>query len=100
MIAKQIYLNNHEHHILQQQAKMLGVSENSLLQDTLRQALHNFETEPLDVIQPSSTLIDEAFIEDLLALMQDIAKNYRFPKGYRFNRHQMYAEDDRYQRFS
>lgn len=75
MIAKQVYLNNREHH-------------------------NHFETEPLDVIQPSSTLVDESFIEDLLALMQDIAKNYRFSKGYRFNRHRMYEEDDRYQRFS
>jgi hypothetical protein len=94
MIRKQLYITREQERILKDRAREEGLTEAEIVREALDRHLRH----------KSSLLIPEhrrQALEKLLAMSEEVARRHRFPKGYKFNRVELYAErEDRWSRDS
>ncbi len=85
MIRKQLYITREQDRALKKYAREQGASE----AEVVREALDRHLWPEADPVLPAHR---RKALEELLAANEEIAKHHRFPKGYRFNREELYAE--------
>lgn len=85
MVRKQLYITREQDRALKQRAREQGASE----AEVVREALDRHLRSQAGPVLPKHR---RKALEDLLAANEEIAKHHRFPKGYRFNRNDLYAE--------
>jgi hypothetical protein len=90
MIRKQLYLEEAQERALKQRAKSLGISEAEVVRRALDDALSSKQ-----VKKPRS----HQAIEDFLERAERISAEHRTAAGYRFNRQELYEEDERFRRW-
>jgi hypothetical protein len=90
MIRKQLYITREHERALKDRARAEGLTEAEIVREALDRHLR----------PESSPVIPEhrrQALEKLLALNEDIARRHHFPKGYTFNREELYTErEDRW----
>lgn len=90
MIRKQLYITREQNRALKKHARDQGASEAEVVREALDRHLRP-EASPVLPAHRRKAL------EELLAANEEIAKHHRFPKGYRFNREELYAHrEDRW----
>jgi hypothetical protein len=90
MVRKQLYITHEQDRALKEQAREEGLSEAEIVREALDRHLR----------RQSGPVIPEGrrkAIEELLAMSDEIARAHRFPKGYKFDREELYAtREDRW----
>ena len=90
MIRKQLYITREQDRALKKRARQEGASE----AEVVREALDNHLRPEAGPVLPAHQC---KVLEGLLAANEKIAAHHRFPKGYRFNREELYADrEDRW----
>ncbi len=90
MIRKQLYLEEAQDKALKQRAKELGVSEAEVVRRALDEALHG---------ERRTNLAARQALESFLERANELAKTSSLPEGYRFDRQDLYEEDERFKRW-
>ncbi len=93
MVRKQLYLEEAQDQALKVRARELGISEAELVRRALDQTLGASSASPLAGRRQGV----------LAALFEDadrLARTHRLPEGYRFNRNELYEDDERFTRWN
>ena len=85
MIRKQLYITRDQDRALKQRARQEGASEAEVVREALDRHLR-------PEVAPALPAHRRQALEELLAANEEIARDHRFPLGYRFNRDELYAE--------
>ncbi len=92
MIRKQLYITPEQDRALKDHARKQGLSEAEIVREALDRHLRR-ETDPLF---PQDR---RRLVEELIQGNRRLAEQLRFPRGYKFNREELYAEREE-RRFS
>lgn len=90
MIRKQLYLEETQERALKERAKNLGISEAEVVRRALDNALSGKKAK-----KPRS----RQAIDDFLERAERLSAEHRPVAGYRFNRQELYEEDERFRRW-
>jgi hypothetical protein len=85
MVRKQLYITREQERALKERAGEEGVTEAEIVREALDRHLRR-ESGPV-IPEHRRRAVDE-----LLAMTEEVARHHRFPKGYRFDRLELYAE--------
>jgi hypothetical protein len=90
MVRKQLYIAHEQDRALKEQAREEGLSEAEIVREALDRHLR----------RRSGPVIPEgrrSAVEELVAMSEEVARDHRFPKGYKFNREELYTtREDRW----
>ncbi len=92
MVRKQLYLEESQDQALKHRAKELGISEAEVVRRALDQAFRRTSASPL--ARRRQELLDDLFRD-----ADQIAETSRLPDEYRFNRRELYEEEERFTRW-
>ena len=85
MIRKQLYITSDQERALKERAREKGVPEAEIVREALNQYLRHDSEGYL----PND---HRTLVEELVEGNKRLAGHLQFPKGYRFNREELYAE--------
>lgn len=90
IIRKQLYLEEAQDKALKQRARELGVSEAEVVRRALDEALLGEKRQNIAARQA---------LESFLGRAARLAKTHAMPDGYRFDRQDLYDDDERFKRW-
>lgn len=85
MIRKQLYITADQERALKERAREEGIPEAEIV----REALNQYLRQDSEGYLPSDR---SELVEELIEGNRRLAGHLQFPKGYRFNRKELYAE--------
>lgn len=88
MVEKLIHISEREEEAIASLAQNLGLSEAEVVRRALAELLENRQSQ---LVSQSSRV---AALKRFLDLAEETSKKHHLPEGYRFNRAELYEEED------
>lgn len=85
MIRKQLYITREQERALKDRAREEGHTEAEIVREALDRHLR-YESSPVIPEHRRDAL------EELITMNEEVARGHRFPRGYTFDREELYAE--------
>ena len=84
-IRKQLYITPDQERALKERARKEGVAEAEIVREALDRHLRHESGPVLSGKRRKA-------VEELIAMNEEVALHHRFPKGYKFDRDELYAD--------